>query len=546
MEFVKSLTGFSRRAATEVRIGPVRIGAGNPVAVQSMTDTDTNDIEASVAQVGRLYAAGCRIVRLTAQGMREAGSMRAIAARVREKYPDAALVADVHFQPAVALALAGAVDKVRINPGNYRDGGGEFAELVDRCRETGTALRIGVNHGSLAPRIVEKYGDTPRGMVASAMEFLRICRERGFDQVVVSMKSSNVRVMVHSYRMLAAAMEAEDMHYPLHLGVTEAGSGLEGRIKSAAGIGALMADGLGDTIRVSLTEPPENEIPVAREIVAYFEGRGECPAAPTDGTLYKPFEYSPRRSLAIGRVGGEAGPVIHSELTFRELAQLGCGVVVLEAGCNAPAEWRSAVLGMMSQGDRRPVILHKNYESDHRHCERNEVERGNPVWIASSPAAPRNDVAGNPPPEVLAIKAAADFALPLLDGLADGIWLECLGVPQKTIDEISLAVLQACRLRMSRAEFIACPGCGRTLFDLAPTLERIKTATVHLAGLKIGVMGCIVNGPGEMADADYGYVGAGPGKIPLYRGREVVRRDIPQTEALDALIDLLKADGKWK
>ena len=402
-----------RRPTTEVRIGPVVIGGANPVAVQSMCDTDTNDIEASVAQIGRLRDAGCRIVRLTTQGMREAESMREIARRVRSSWPDVALVADVHFQPAVALELAGVVDKVRINPGNYSITNYElritkraskmrgsptecrpstegrrrhftrevitgetkpqsnFEELVDRCRQTGTAIRIGVNHGSLAARIVEEFGDTPAGMVASAMEFLRVCRSRDFDRVVVSMKSSSTRVMVEAYRELVRAMDAEGMQYPLHLGVTEAGSGLEGRVKSAVGIGALLTDGIGDTIRVSLTEPPENEIPVAR------------------------------------------------------------------------------------------------------------------------------------------------------------------------------AILQACGLDRSRAEFIACPGCGRTLYALSPVLEEIKAATGHLAGLKIAVMGCIVNGPGEMADADYGYVGAAPGRITLYRGREVVRRDIPQEEALTALVDLLRTDGKW-
>jgi (E)-4-hydroxy-3-methylbut-2-enyl-diphosphate synthase len=357
-----------------------------------MCDTDTNDIEASVAQIGRLRDAGCRIVRLTTQGMREAESMRDIARRVRKAWPDVALVADVHFQPAVAMELAGVVDKVRINPGNYavgsttspslREGtppyhGGEFCaskafeELVDRCREAGTAIRIGVNHGSLATRIVEEFGDTPAGMVASAMEFLRVCRERNFDQVVVSMNSSNPRVMVAADRELVAAMAADGMKYPLHLGVTEAGSGLEGRMKSAVGIGALLLDGIGDTIRVSLTEPPENEIAAAREI------------------------------------------------------------------------------------------------------------------------------------------------------------------------------LQASGVERSRTEFVACPGCGRTLFALSPVLEEIKAAVGHLPALKIAVMGCIVNGPGEMADADYGYVGAGAGHITLYRRREVVRRDIPQSEALDALIGLLKADGVW-
>ncbi len=361
-----------RRRTIEVGIGPVAIGGGNPVAVQSMCDVDTNDVEASVAQIGRLREAGCFVVRLTTQGMREAESMREIARRVRARWPDVALVADVHFQPAVALALAGVVDKVRINPGNYNDPAGEkFTALIDKCRETGTAIRIGVNHGSLARRIVEEMGDTPAGMVASAMEFLGVCRDRGFDRVVVSMKASNTRVMVAAYRELVRAMDAEDMHYPLHLGVTEAGNGLEGRVKSAVGIGALLTDGIGDTIRVSLTEPPENEIPVAR------------------------------------------------------------------------------------------------------------------------------------------------------------------------------AILQACGLDRSRTEFIACPGCGRTLFALSPVLDRIKAATGHLPGLKIAVMGCIVNGPGEMADADYGYVGAGPGRITLYRGREVVRRDIPQEEALAALIELLKTDGVW-
>jgi (E)-4-hydroxy-3-methylbut-2-enyl-diphosphate synthase len=511
--FTNSLTGFERRKSSVVRIGPVAIGGGNPIAVQSMTDTDTNDIEASVAEIGRLRAVGCHIVRLTTQGLREAESMKTIARRVRAEYPDVALVADVHFQPAVALALAGVVDKVRINPGNYHDRGGEFVELIEKCKATVTAIRIGVNHGSLGRHIVERYGDTPRGMVASAMEFLKVCRERDFESVVVSMKSSNTRVMVEAYRLLAAEMDAEGMHYPLHLGVTEAGNGLEGRIKSAVGIGALLSDGLGDTVRVSLTEPPENEIPVARAIVDYFADRADALAAPAikDEALYHPFEWSPRRSIAVGRVGGSNPPVIYGELGSAELAQIGCEIVAVDGGVNAPAEWRAAALNMMAQGDKRPVILHKTYTETSV--------------------------------EALAIKAACDLGLPLLDELADGVRIECEGVVQKQVDEISLAILQASRLRMSRAEFIACPGCGRTLFELAPTLQRIKAATTHLAGLKIGVMGCIVNGPGEMADADYGYVGAGVGRITLYRGQQVVRRNIPQEEALDALLDLLKSDG---
>ena len=478
IEYCNSLGRYERRPSCRVRIGRYEIGGGAPIAVQSMTNTDTGDTEATVAQIERIFRAGGHIVRVTAQGRREADNLVNIMSRLRSDGCGAAVVADVHFVPEIADIATESVDKVRINPGNYRLSEGRFEALIERCRRRGVALRIGVNHGSLAKRIVDTLGDTPEGMVASAMEFLRICRREKFDQVVVSMKSSNTRVMVCAYRRLVAAMRAEGMDYPLHLGVTEAGNGIEGRVKSAVGIGALLADGIGDTIRVSLTEPPENEISVA--------------------------QLASRR---CGCIGGGQTVATHDELDGEALS----GAAVLDAVSGNPvAEWRSAVFGLDEQV---PVVLHRRYDD------------------ASL--------------ETMAVKAAADFGVMLLDGLADGIWIEAPQFTPEEIRDVELMILQASRVRFSRTEYIACPGCGRTLYDLQSTLERIKAATSHLKDLKIGVMGCIVNGPGEMADADYGYVGAAPGRITLYRGREVIERNIPQQEALEHLIALIKADGRW-
>jgi (E)-4-hydroxy-3-methylbut-2-enyl-diphosphate synthase len=363
--------------------------------------------------------------------------------------------------------------------------------------------------------MVDRYGDTVEGMVASAMEFLRVCRDEQFDQVVVSMKSSNTRVMVEAYRALAAEMLAEGMNYPLHLGVTEAGNDIEGCIKSAVGIGALMTDGIGDTIRVSLTEPPENEIPVALRIVEYFEDRASHAPIPKvqRPELYNPYDYQRRPTNAVGRIGGANVPVTAGELTDEERKLLGQDVVVLEAvSGNTPAELRARILNLWAEGDTRPVIVRRRYdESDLRD---------------------------------MAIHAALDFGGLFVDGLADGIWIEAPAFAPEDVDDIALRILQASRSRMSRTEYIACPGCGRTLYDLRGTLARIKEATSHLVGVKIGVMGCIVNGPGEMADADYGYVGSGVGRITLYRGREVVRRNIPEEEAIEALVELINEDRK--
>lgn len=467
-----------------VHVGQATIGGGRRPVLQSMCNLDTMDIAGCVAQVMRIHAAGGHIVRLTTPSIREAEALGEIVRRVREQPGGAGvgIVADVHFSPEVALAAADHADKVRINPGNYRAGEGEFERLIEKCRARGVAIRIGVNHGSLSDTIVRRYGDTPAGMVASAMEFLEVCRAREFDQVVVSMKSSNVRVMVHAYRLLARRMRQRGMRYPLHLGVTEAGDGMQGRVKSAVGIGTLLGEGLGDTIRVSLSEAPENEIPVARLLADHFAGRPIVAPGPT--------QYARRLKDA-------PTPLLRSEVDSTD------DFAVLEG------DWRAQIAALDTAGDTRPVMLHRRYA---------EVDQ-----------------------QALVVKAAADFGPLLADGLADGIWIENPGTPQELLDELAYQILQASRMRITRTEYIACPGCGRTLYDLQGTLARIRERTAHLIGLKIGVMGCIVNGPGEMADADWGYVGSGKGKVTLYKGREVVRRGVPEAEAVDALLALIEA-----
>ena len=530
--YCDSLTVYHRRPTHAVYAGTLGIGGEHPVRLQSMTNTDTNDTEASTAQILRIASAGGELVRLTAQGRREAANLGEIRRCLDERGCRVPLAADIHFQPAAALEAALHVEKVRINPGNFNDRGGQFDELIDRCRRRRVALRIGVNHGSLAPAMLERYGDTPEGMVASALEYLEMCRERDFDQVVVSLKSSNVRVMVHAYRLLAAEMRERGMSYPLHLGVTEAGDDLEGRVKSAVGIGALLADGLGDTIRVSLTEAPEQEIPVARILADHLAHRAGHPAIPAvDETLYHPYEYHPRRSRAIGPVGGGQTPRLWSELPEEVRASVyvtdlagvdripADRIVVLTTDHpHGIAEQRAFFLRMEALGKDNPVIIKRTYRETSL--------------------------------EPLQVKAAADTGMLFLDGYGDGLWIEnetpSQEITPEAIEALSLSILQAARVRISRAEYIACPGCGRTLYDLQRILARIKARTSHLTGIKLGVMGCIVNGPGEMADADYGYVGAGPGRITLYRGREVVRRNIPQEEALDELIELLREDGVWQ
>lgn len=490
-----NLKSYSRRVAHEVNVGGVKIGSSHPIQIQSMTNTPTADTASSVEQVKRIADAGAPIVRLTAQGRKEGENLENIVARLREDGYPTAIVADIHFVPEVASIAARYVDKVRINPGNYRTSNGELEALIAQCRERGVALRIGVNHGSLAKRIFDEWGDTPQGMVVSAMEFLRVCRREEFDQVVVSMKSSNTRVMVHAYRLLVEAMREEGMTYPIHLGVTEAGNGIEGRIKSAVGIGALLADGIGDTIRVSLTEAPENEVPVAKMLVDYYAERGG-EFEVNHPEKYHPTEYVRRSDMTT--------PLTHAE--FAE------DMRIIEATSQNPtAELRAAILNM---DDAEPVAVKCRYEDADA--------------------------------ETVAVKAAADLGVLFLDGLADGIWVDAPALSEDEVHEIELMILQAARVRFSHTEYIACPSCGRTLYDIEKTLADIKARTSHLKNLKIGIMGCIVNGPGEMADADYGYVGAAAGRITLYKGREIVERNIPQEEAIDRLIELIKANGDWQ
>lgn len=484
---------YSRREAHEVSFGGVTIGGKNPIAVQSMTNTPTRDVALTVAQTMRIADAGAEVVRLTAQGRKEGEALTPIMEELRARHCHAAIVADIHFTPEIAMIAAEAVDKVRINPGNFRTSNGELEQLIEICKRRNVALRIGVNHGSLAKRIFDEWGDTPEGMVASAMEFLRMCRRADFNNVVVSMKSSNTRVMVHAYRLLAQAMNREGMTYPLHLGVTEAGDGIEGRIKSAVGIGALLADGIGDTLRVSLTEAPENEVPVGRILANYFTQRS-AEFEVESLADYSPTTFRPRTS---------ARPIIHSEITSEY-------DIVDAVSDNPTHEWRAAIL---NSNDRRPKVLRRRY--------------------------------GDSDAELVAIYAAADMGQLLIDGLAEGVWIDAPALDATTVEDIELMLLQAARLRFSRTEYIACPSCGRTLYDIESTLASIKARTSHLKDLKIGIMGCIVNGPGEMADADYGYVGSSPEHITLYRGREVVERNIHQSEAIDHLIEIIKRDGRW-
>lgn len=516
-----------RRECRQVIVGGrVRIGGYAPVAVQSMTNTTTTDIQASVEQIRRIAQAGADLVRLTAQGVREAEAMARMCPQV-----DVPLVADIHFNPKAALAAAEGVDKVRINPGNFCRPGANIEEsllpLLEICKRRGVALRIGVNHGSLSPAIMAEYGDTPQGMVESAMQFLRICAKHDFHQIVVSIKASNTVVMVQTVRLLVETMSKEGLEYPLHLGVTEAGDGEDGRVKSAVGIGALLYQGIGDTIRVSLSEDPECEVPVARALLEHVSKTADAPLI--DYKYVEGFNpVAPERlpSRAIAGVGGDNKPVVYG------LDEINGSVSELDVSDwhngEIPAIDKDAIIILTARSSANPVgeiqaIRHKML--------RHGID--NPVIVKLSYDAADPD---------LALKTAADFGTLLLNGLDDGIWIDAPGMDTTSL---ALNILQAARLRISKTEFISCPSCGRTMFDLQSTLRDVKAATGHLKGLKIGVMGCIVNGPGEMADADYGYVGAGVGRISLYRRKECVERNIPQEEAISHLIDLIKANGEW-
>ena len=609
------LFNFNPRKSHEVKVGNTLMGGGHPLRLQSMTTTLTTDTEASVEQCIRIIEAGADLVRLTTQGTREAENLRNIRAELDRRGYHTPLVADVHFNPNVADVAAGIIEKVRINPGNYVDPARtfksleytpeeyaaelerletRFKKLIDICKANGTALRIGVNHGSLSDRIMCHYGDTPAGIVESCMEFLRVCMKEQFLNVAISIKASNTVVMVQSVRLLVEAMEREGMDFPLHLGVTEAGEGEDGRIKSAVGIGALLADGIGDTIRVSLSEDPEQEIPVAYKLASYVFGtRSGHPRIPALACLKFDWLHPQRRpTCPVLNIGGEHTPVVMSYQADTRLAAptYNGGVPHPDYtyfGENLPSDWKKRTaaaiidapswtgeagtypafvpdyLMFVSQCSAKAKFLFLSYvqlNEEVKACLKYHPEI---VIIAQSNHPNRSGElralvhemgnAGLTNPVVFfqqyadrekedfQIKAAADMGTLMFDGFTDGLMLAS---PLAERDETAFGILQAGRLRMTRTEYISCPGCGRTLYDLQSTIARIKAATAHLKGLKIGVMGCIVNGPGEMADADYGYVGAGPGQVSLYRGKVCVERGIPTAEAVDRLLALIERDGK--
>ena len=546
-----------------MQIGNVPLGGDNPIRIQSMTSTSTLDTDASVAQCRRIFDAGADYVRLTAQGVREAHNIGEIRAALHAAGYTKPLVADIHFNPKAAFEAAATTDKVRINPGNFVDAARTFKKLeyTDKeyaaelekirravvpflaiCREHHTAVRLGVNHGSLSDRIMSRYGDTPAGMVESAMEYLRIFREENFNDVAISIKASNTVIMVETVRRLVAEMDREDMHYPLHLGVTEAGDGEDGRIKSAVGIGTLLAEGIGDTVRVSLSEEPELEIPVARKLVDYITAReGHAPISGCFAKAYNRIAPERRPTNAVGSIGGQNVPIVATTLCPADVAAIATKPDFFLSDVN----WKAVDASAKAEGFSDDDVL---LLTSHHANPVGEIEAFiHRLWDNGCKAPVvvrmRYDDADE---EDVQVKAGADFGALLLNGLVDGIVLDAPNLPNNA-DAVaySFGILQAARRRTTKTEYISCPSCGRTLYDLQHAVKEIKAATSHLKGLKIGIMGCIVNGPGEMADADYGYVGAAVGKVSLYKGKECVERNVPQDVALTHLIDLIKANGDW-
>jgi len=632
------LFNFQRRKTSVTHVGALDIGGDNPVRVQSMTTTSTDDTAGSVAQAERIIDAGGELVRLTTQGKREAENLKNINAQLRADGYMAPLCADVHFNANVADVAALYAEKVRINPGNYVDPARTFKKLeytdeeyaqelqkiedrlvpfINICKENHTAVRIGVNHGSLSDRIRNRYGDTPEGIVESCMEFLRIFRKYQFNDIVISIKSSNTVVMVQSVRLLVAEMDKEGMHYPLHLGVTEAGEGEDGRIKSAVGIGALLADGIGDTIRVSLSEEPECEIPVAKYLTWYIRSHEKHLLIPAEQAPDFDYLHPKRReTVAAGNIGGDNVPVViatrkaehaavdvsspelpkpdyiyvQGELpeklaknqkyildydAYMELANSGkraldgvypifpvtgmpfisllkADVKFLVLKYGTPSEEFLACLKTHPEVVVVCMTSHQNRLGDQRALVHQLMIAGvkNPVVFAQMyqhSSSDTNTFKAISSKEQLQLEAAADMGALMMDGLTDGLWLMNNGdIAQEDVEQTAFAILQAGRLRMVKTEYISCPGCGRTLYDLRTTIARIKEATKGMTGLKVGIMGCIVNGPGEMADADYGYVGAGPNKVSLYRKQVCVEHNIPEEEAVEHLLALIKSDQQGK
>ncbi len=634
-KYCDSLTSYKRWKSREVNIGNIALGGENPIRVQSMTTTDTMDTKATVEQSIRMIEAGCEYVRITAPSKKEAENLQNIKNELRKRGYNTPLIADIHFTPNAAEIAARIVEKVRINPGNFADRKKfnyieytddqydaeisrirkRFLPLIKVCKEYGTAMRIGTNHGSLSDRILSRYGDTPYGMVESALEFLRICKDESYNQIVLSMKSSNPIVMVQAYRLLVNRMEAEGMNYPLHLGVTEAGEGEDGRIKSSLGIGTLLEDGIGDTIRVSLTEEPEYEIPIARFLVDRYTDRNKHDdILDINDCAINPFEYKPRKSDTVLNIGGENVPRVAANLSEIDiinqdtLNQIGytyfhdddkwgisdfaCDFIFIgDKNINFEIPGTLGVVQDYStwieeekerhypkinvdqylegvklhpqlnilylkvskidnevierlKKDSNIVLLidtdnlHGMSEQRRFFIELLESNCKTPVIISRKYQTISN--------EEFQLHSATDIGGLFVDGLGDGIYLTKKGSSSlEEINKISFGILQASRTRISKTEYISCPSCGRTLFDLQETTALIRSKTQHLKGLKIGIMGCIVNGPGEMADADYGYVGTGVGKISLYKKHDVIRKDVPMEIADQALIDLIKENGDW-
>ncbi len=636
--YCPSLLQYKRFLTREVQVGDVAMGANNPIRIQSMTTTDTMDTHGTVEQSIRMIEAGCELVRITAPSIKEAQNLAEIKKELTKRGYHTPLVADIHFTPNAAELAARLVEKVRINPGNYADKKRfetidytpqayqdeldriykKFAPLVAICKEYGTAMRIGTNHGSLSDRIMSQFGDTPQGMVESAMEFMRICEDLNYHNLVISMKSSNPQVMVQAYRLLVKTMVAEGMNYPLHLGVTEAGDGEDGRIKSAVGIGALLEDGLGDTIRVSLTEDPELEIPVAQDLVRRYAQRiqvAEHSSAITLPTEFSPFSYQKRVSEELNTfIGGHQVPRVIIDLSTKNLKD---PAVLSDVGYLYSPILDKYTMGeqsvdfvylanqlpsftlpgnlkqlyqyptwqkLASKANCHPLYSLQEYLTAGEKCPAlNLVELSladmhsdafqqipldkTLVFVLTSTAANAmqeqreafflleeigikvpviiKKIYPNLTENEFQLYAATDAGALLLDGFGDGIWLHALQLSPKLLLSTSFGILQATRCRISKTEYISCPSCGRTLFDLQETTQLIRSRTDHLKGIKIAIMGCIVNGPGEMADADYGYVGTGPGKITLYRGKEVVKKNVNTENALDELIEIIREDGSW-
>jgi (E)-4-hydroxy-3-methylbut-2-enyl-diphosphate synthase len=639
-KYCNSLTTYSRYKTREVKIGDVPIGGSNPIRIQSMTTTDTMNTIATVEQTIRMVDAGCEYVRITAPSLKDAKNLEVIKKELKKRGCNIPLIADIHFTPNAAELAARIVEKVRVNPGNYIDKKKfqqieytdseyeaeierireRFSPLVKICKEYGTAMRIGTNHGSLSDRIMSRYGDTPLGMVESALEFVRICEELDYHDIVLSMKASNTQVMVQAYRLLINKMEAESMNYPLHLGVTEAGDGEDGRIKSAVGIGTLLEDGIGDTIRVSLTEEPENEAPVAISLASRYGDRpNHEPIPEIEYSPKNPFEYERRETFEVAGIGGKCLPQVISDFSidginnYKKFESIGysyseeldkwnmtdqaCDLLYLgdnklpfspPQSCKliydfsfwkglenslegfplfeleefVSAKKKSFVLNLVKlsiddinnpnlneAGKDKTVVFVLSTSNSHSMVEQRRVFFELLNIGIKNPVIIKKDYK-NLAPEEFQLFSATDVGGLLLDGFGEGVWLKTNSdfenkITKEFINRTAFGILQATRVRISKTEYIACPSCGRTLFDLVEVTNKIRERTGHLKGVKIGIMGCIVNGPGEMADADYGYVGSGIGKITLYRGKNVVKRGVNSEFAVDELINLIKEDDNW-